>query len=313
MKFVDAVEEFLELRYSLGFKSGSEKYHLNVMCKLFGPKTEVARISEQQVNQFLKVSRTDTTYWHRKYAVLCVFNRFLAGRGYRRGLPVPMLIPKRLQTFTPYILGREDIQKLLDGLSGYRDSVVLPPFVMRTVLLLMFGTGLRLCEVAQLTVEDVDLAEGVLTIQQSQFNKSRLVPLGPSAHSLLIEYVKRRWCNDTVSHGRYLFFRSGLGGPFNPRYFRQNFETLRDYVGLRNTQTGQRPRVHDLRHSFAVNTLTSWYKNGADVQRLLPQLSTYLGHVNLSSTQVYLTMTAELLEQANSRFEKYVFSGAAYE
>ncbi len=183
---------------------------------------------------------------------------------------------------------------------------------MRTVLLLMFGTGLRLCEVARLTVEDVDLAEGVLTVQQSKFNKSRLVPLGRSVHSLLLDYGKRRWCNETASHSRSLFFRSGVGGIFNPRYFRQNFETLRDYVGLRK-QTGQRPRVHDLRHSFAVNTLTSWYKNGADVQRLLPQLSTYLGHVNLSSTQIYLTMTAELLEQANSRFEKYVFTGAGHE
>ena len=104
------------------------------------------------------------------------------------------------------------------------------------------------------------------------------------------------------------FFVLRRGTPVSVQIVQQNFRHLCEHAGVRRTDGARyQPRLHDLRHSFAVHRLTSWYQQGADVQTLLPHLSTYLGHVNLVATQVYLTMTPELLQEASRRFEYYAF------
>ena len=96
-----------------------------------------------------------------------------------------------------------------------------------------------------------------------------------------------------------------------PTIAERTFKRLRKMCGVRRPDTFSfQPRIHDLRHTFAVHRVTEWYRQGADVQKLLPALSTYLGHVSLESTQRYLTITPELLQQANNRFERYATGGA---
>lgn len=177
---------------------------------------------------------------------------------------------------------------------------------MRAMLLLLYGAGLRRSEVLNLSVADVDLRNGLLTIRDSKFFKSRLVPIGLHLKEVLSEYT--RWRTTThpsavaVSH----FFVNRLGTAIRRWTLEDAFERLRQHAGVRRSDGGRyQPRLHDLRHTFAVHRLTAWYRQGADVQRLVYHLSVYLGHSSLRNTQVYLTMTPELLQQAGTFFERY--------
>ena len=155
------------------------------------------------------------------------------------------------------------------------------------------------------------MTEAVLTIRATKFYKSRLVPVGPQlaagAGGLRGPAPTRRACARSRTPS---FWRTGTerGSPAAP--FRRRSTALRRIAGVHRTAGGRGvPRLHDLRHSFAVHSLTAWYRQGADVQRLLPVLSTYLGHADLEGTKVYLSMTPELLQQASLRFARYAGGG----
>jgi site-specific recombinase XerD len=172
-------------------------------------------------------------------------------------------------------------------------------------LLLLYGAGLRRGEVLGLSAADVNLPNSLITIRDSKFFKSRLVPLGKHLTEVLNDYV--RWRTAThPSAGTASFFVGRHGKAIHPRTLDRAFQRLREHIGLRRTDgTRHQPRLHDLRHAFAVHRLTEWYRQGADVQRLVYDLSAYLGHVRLAHTQVYLTMTPELLQLASTSFEQY--------
>jgi site-specific recombinase XerD len=170
------------------------------------------------------------------------------------------------------------------------------------MLLVLYGTGLRVSELVGLDRTDVNLTECLMKVRQSKFGKTRLVPFGPQLHKILAEYDKRR----PASGDGTPFFTTRLCGRVKAKTLERNYRILCDRTGVRRTDGARlQPRIHDLRHTFAVHRLTSWYRQGADVQRLLPLLSVYLGHVHIRSTQVYLSMTPELLEEAGNRFEQY--------
>ena len=174
--------------------------------------------------------------------------------------------------------------------------------------MLLYGAGLRVSEAVALTLGDVDLPSSVITIRDTKFNKTRIVPFSSELHQVLTQYLKRR---NEAGHAQSMsapFFVMRRGGRVSVQLVQQTFKRLREYVGINRTDGARyQPRLHDLRHAFAVHRLTSWYKEGADVQKLLPRLATYLGHVKIAATQVYLTMTPELLHEASVRFEQYVF------
>jgi site-specific recombinase XerD len=177
----------------------------------------------------------------------------------------------------------------------------------RVLLLLLYGTGMRIGEALRLHIGDVDLDDGVITIRGTKFYKSRLVPLGSDVHAQLRSYVAMPGRLDRNDHP---LFQSRLRRAVQRQTVENSFQRLRSLAGIqREGPSVYQPRIHDLRHTFAVHRLTEWYRNGADVQAILPALSTYLGHVELHSTQRYLTMTPELLGEANRRFERYVCGG----
>jgi len=174
------------------------------------------------------------------------------------------------------------------------------------MVLLMYGAGLRRGEVLRLTAADVDLQQAVLTIRQTKFFKSRLVPIGPDLTKELHDYVRWRATAHPSASTTSTFFLSKPGEAINCGALARAFKRLRESAGVRRTDGGRyQPRLHDLRHTFAVHRLTAWYRQGADVQRLVYALSVYLGHACLAHTQVYLTMTPELLQQASTFFERY--------
>ena len=175
---------------------------------------------------------------------------------------------------------------------------------MRCLVLLMYGAALRTSEALSLTIGDVDLHCGVLTVRDSKFFKTRLVPIGPKTLQMLAEYGSRR---ESCSGGPDAPFFVGLNAkPVAIYVFERAFQQIRLRAGLRRAGGPRyQPRLHDLRHTSAVHRLTTWYREGKDVQKLLPQLSVYMGHTLLEATQRYLTMTPELLHEASLRFERY--------
>ena len=179
---------------------------------------------------------------------------------------------------------------------------------MRALILLMYGAALRTSEALSLRIRDVDLSGAVLAVRDSKFFKSRFVPIGPHAVRVLAEYASR---HDSLSRKPDDPFFIGRNSKQIPIHmFERAFQKIRMHAGL-HREGGPRcqPRLHDLRHTSAVHRLTSWYREGKDVQRLLPQLSVYMGHTYLAATQVYLSMTPNLLHQASVRFEHYALGG----
>jgi integrase len=167
---------------------------------------------------------------------------------------------------------------------------------------------MRIGEVLRLRVSDVALDDSLITVWESKFFKSRLVPVGKDLCQVLLNYAQR---TQPANQNNAPFFFSHNSKKIASTTMSTTFQRLRKLAGVqrRDAAASEEPRLHDLRHTFSVNRVTEWYRQGADVQNLIFSLSTYLGHVRLRSTQHYLSMTPELLEQANRRFEVYARGG----
>jgi integrase/recombinase XerD len=222
---------------------------------------------------------------------------------------LPTSMPDRPPHFVPYIYSREDIRRLLAVPdSHYSKACPLRPDTMRTLILLLFGSGLRLQEACRLTHEDADLKNGALTIRETKFGKSRLVPIGKDLAAILRLHRKRH--RPGVGYQRPpTLLATKIGMIIRNDHADHQFQWLRKEAGiLRFDSARYQPRLHDFRHTFAVTRLLTWYREGKDVQRMLPLLSTYLGHYCVDETSVYLRMTRDLLQEANRCFERYAFT-----
>jgi integrase/recombinase XerD len=203
-----------------------------------------------------------------------------------------------------------ELQRLLEATSlCEHPGCKVRAYTYRALLLLLYGAGLRISEALALTLNDVSLSTALIQIRETKFYKTRLVPIGPDLVNVLTRYASQRK-NDHSAQPDQPFFVSRTGSAIPPWAPDLIFNRLRRRAKVERHDGGRfQPRLHDIRHSFAVHRLTSWYRHGADVQRLLPQLATYLGHVNVAATQRYLTMTLELLREASQRFEHYAWEG----
>jgi integrase/recombinase XerD len=303
MNLQSLIEQYISYQRSLGSTFISDAAVLRAFGRTRGPRATVASVHVRHVEAFLGKARPVTRTWFTKLSCLRCFFRYAVSRGYATTIPVPTGTPKRPPTFVPYIYTREDFRRILEAVESCPlGSPLMEPATTRTMILMYYGTGLRLREATNLTRADVDLSEAVLTIRNAKFGKTRLVPVGPQLSRILVQYDRTR---PNRRPARAPFFTTATGGPVHPLMFQLKFRLLCDHAGIRRTDTRQQPRIHDLRHTFAVHRLISWYQQGSDVQRLLHHLSVYLGHVHLRHTQVYLSMTPELLREASHRFERY--------
>lgn len=308
MNLEAAVDIYVAHRRAMGQKCEGPAVALRSYCRRYGNKP-LRGITPSDVKQFLDVPQTGPAAWRRKYGVLRDFFAYWRCRGKLDAVPMPPVAPRHTQTFVPYIYSRQELRLLLDAVPHCQRhrACRLPPATLRTMLLFLYGTGMRIGEAIRLRLADVDVDNAVVTIRGTKFYKSRLVPLGRDIVRLLREYLATpgRW----NQHYQPLF-QSRRHEAVSHRLIEYAFQHLRSLAGVgRREARSRQSRLHDLRHTFAVHRLTEWYKAGADVQRLLPALSTYLGHVNLHSTQCYLTVTPELLTEANQRFQEYVYGG----
>jgi site-specific recombinase XerD len=249
-----------------------------------------------------------TRFWHRKYEVLSGFYRFAISRGYCAVSPLPRLVPKRPPAFVPYIYSHDELRRLLEATSLCEHPCCkVRAHTFRALILLLYGAGLRISEALALTLNDLDLSTALIQIRETKFYKTRLVPIGPDLVRTLTRYASQRKKDHSAQSDRP-FFVSRMGNAIPPWTPDLIFGRVRRRAKVERHDGGRfQPRLHDLRHSFAVHRLISWYRQGANVQRLLPQLATYLGHVDVAATQRYLTMTPELLREACQRFERYAW------
>ncbi|MER9845732.1 tyrosine-type recombinase/integrase [Mesorhizobium australicum] len=197
----------------------------------------------------------------------------------------------------PYIYTDAEITALLAAALALPPANALRRWTYHCLFGLIAVAGLRHSEALDLRQDDVDLDQGVLTIRETKFGKSRLVPLHATTVAVLSDYAARRDAHLVAPRSPY-FFVAEQGGRLLHQYVHRVFWQLSRQIGLR--QRGQRngPRVHDLRHRFAVQALTNWYRAGEDVERELPVLSTFLGHANVRDTYWYLSAAPELMTHA---------------
>jgi integrase/recombinase XerD len=307
MNVDDLVTHYVAFRRTLGERCNTTENVLRSFSRAVGPRTPVARIRCEVVAEFLAGTGPITRTWHFKYGALKGLFQFAVSRGHMDKALLPAERPKCPFSFVPYIYSHEELRRLLEAIpSVQRFPCLIEPPTLRAILLLLYGAGLRRGEALALAAADVDLANSLLTIRDTKFFKSRLVPISPQLTKVLSDYA--RWRADThpLGEAEGHFFVSRRGTAIHRWTVQDAFERLRDHAGVRRTDGGRfQPRLHDLRHTFAVHRLTDWYRQGADVQRLVYHLSVYLGHARLAHTQVYLTMTPELLRQAGMYFERY--------
>jgi integrase/recombinase XerD len=301
------IERYLALRQSLGAQCRDIALILRAFGRAIGPRVNMAAVRPQQVSKFLAGTGPVTRTWHKKYSVLLGFYRFAISRGYLTTSPLPVVLAQKPAAFVAYIYTVDELRRLLHAADSFQHRrCCLEPITLRTVVLLLYGAGLRVGEAIRLDRRDVDFDNAVLTVRRTKFHKSRLVPFGLQLGHALVQYASRPSARDSSSGSEDPFFTTRQGCHIKSNTLYYGFRRICELAGIRRSDNAKyRPRLHDLRHSFAVNRLTSWYRQGADVQRLLPQLSVYLGHAKLSGTQVYLSMTPELLQEANIRFARY--------
>jgi integrase/recombinase XerD len=302
MNLKKLIQQYLCYQQSLGWRPLPHGGCIGAFGRFLGASVDIEDVELRQVEAFLMGKGSITATWHTKFSTLRSFYRYAISRGYVNAAPLPAVTPQRPRNFTPYIYSHDELRRLLQAIGTVRcPRCSVEPNTMRTVLLLLYGAGLRLQEAINLDSSHIDWGESVMTIYNSKFLKSRIVPFGPQLGAALADYAATR----TPPVGGQFFTRRS-GHRINDELIQNYFSILRRHVGIIRSDVRRfQPRLHDLRHTFAVHRLTSWYQQGADVQRLLPKLSTYLGHVHIQATQVYLTMTPELLQEAGKRFEHY--------
>jgi len=311
MKLRDLITDYVAFRQSMGHKFTSSNDRLQAFCRAVGSDIDARDVAAERVLSFL--GRPTTCYWHDKYSALNVFYRYAISRGHVSSSPLPTIVPKVPRGFVPYIYSVSEVRRLLDATASYRKThLLLEPYTFRAIILILYGAGLRISEALSLRMGDVDFSEGVLLIRETKFYKSRLLPIGSHLKEALRGYATARRESGHSELPESPFFVGRKGSHVTIHTAQQSFRQLRKHAGIhRSGGARHQPRLHDLRHAFAGNRVVSWYKAGSDVQRLLPKLSTYLGHVSLSSTQRYLTMTPALLQEACRRFEQYAMGGGA--
>lgn len=307
MKLQELITQYAAFRKSMGEDFQSAESLLNTFCRRTGVEIDVDEIRVEQVEVFLAGTGPVNRYWRRKYDTLRGLYRYATSRGFVDHVPLPGTVPKMPERFVPYIYSADELQRLINPTApeqiGFRK---LQPHTLRAVLLLLYGAGLRIGEAVALTVQDVDLDAAVITIRNTKFHKTRWVPVGLKLNQAIAEYAAQRKEAGHSQSPDAPFFVLRRGAPLSVQIVEQAFTRLRKYAGVGRADGARyQPRLHDMRHCFAVRRLTSWYEQGADVQKLLPHLATYLGHVSIAATQVYLTMTPELLHAASVRFERY--------
>jgi integrase/recombinase XerD len=246
-----------------------------------------------------RVHECASTHRSRNYVVRQLAE-FMGRRGYPAWTPDPKMTNIPRYDFVPHIFSIEQVGKLFAAADALdHGGWSLRHLIMPEIFRVLYGCGLRAGEALHLTVDDVDLNEGLLTIRQGKFRKDRLVPLAPSLQDRLRRYANRMGNRAPEA----IFFPGREGGRCGRSTLYGTFRSLLWKAGIAHGGPGRGPRLHDIRHTFAVHCLVRWYRRGDDLNARLPVLATYLGHQGLDGTQRYLRLTAEIFPELAARLQ----------
>jgi site-specific recombinase XerD len=306
MKLHQHVADYITFKQALGGRFKIDAQILKAFSKAMGD-VDITEVQLGAVQAFLAGKDAVTSYWHQKFGVLARFYRFLMIRNFVDSMPLPKTVPKRPEPMKPYIYSMDELRRLLAATDKLQSPwSPIRACTYRTLILTLYSTGLRIGEALSLTLADINFQESIITVRSGKFFKTRLVPMGPCLTDTLRGYVQQRRKLPCPQSEASAIFVTRSGNALTYDQARKVFPVLRNLAGIhREKEARYQPRVHDIRHTMAVHRLLSWYREGADVQRLLPHLSTYLGHLDIAATQRYLTMIPEIQNQASIRFERY--------
>ena len=304
---MDALNEYLDLRRRMGFLLVDHEESLKAFVRFLDARG--ARfITSELALEWARQPRDAAPARHaRRLGMARDFARYVVATDQRTEVPPQGLLPNLARRPKPYIYTQEQIAELVRVASGLHphEGLLIRGHTYSTLFGLIASTGMRAREVLNLECRDVDLASGVITVRESKFCKTRLLPVHRSTLERLREYALRRDERIRLTPSAR-FFVSDRRTRLQYVPVNYTFLLISRRIGLRRVGDLRGPRLHDLRHTFAVRVLTDWYRSGDDPVRCLPLLSTYLGHANVSNTYWYLSATPDLLDAANSRLERFM-------
>jgi len=305
----ESLGNYLSLRRALGFtllRSGKALFNFVEFAELNDAQYITVSLALEWAQK--PVSAKPAT-WAARLGYVRMFARYLSAFDPRTEIPPDDLLPHSPKRARPYLYSEREIEKLMAAAlnlpicGNWPRASLLKRQTYYCLIGLLSVTGMRISEAVNLKMQNVDLATGILTIEGAKHGKSRMVPLHTSTLTALSAYKSSR---DEYLQGRSAehFFINKTGASLDQGTVRRTFYELSRQTGLRGKRSSSGPRIHDLRHRFAIETLVNWYRSGEDVERKLPVLSTYLGHVHVSDTYWYLTAYPELMGHAVARLER---------
>lgn len=299
----DALREYLAMRRALGFKLANEGTRLLSFVS-FLEQAQAEYVSTELALTWAQLPKSvQPAQWGRRLGFVRGFAHYCSAIDPRTEVPPVGLLPSDYRRRTPYFFSNEDIQAMLRAALALPAKDGMANHTYHCLLGLISVAGLRISEAVNLMLDDVDLIGGILTIRSSKFGKSRMVPLHHTTVATLADYRDRQvkfLAGQEVPH----WFVNRRGKQVRCDAVDGMFRRLTDKLGLVAKRGQRRPRVHDLRHHFAMTTLLRWYNDGQDIERRLPVLSAYLGHVDVRDTYWYLSACPQLLSAAKGRLER---------
>ena len=302
MNLEQALNDYLRIRHGLGFRLQQQGSALGNFVAFLRAQGAPFITTELALRWATQPAKVDPAQWAWRLARVRRFAIWYSATEPRTEIPPAGLLPHRRRRKPPHIYSDEEIERLLRHTQQLSSRKKLRWHTFTTLFGLLAATGMRVNEVLSLDQPDVDFDQGILRVQQTKFGKSRYVPVHPSTVEALKTYAEAR--------GRLFptpptpaFFISERGSRITGQTARYTFAKLSQQLGLRAPAKyhGRGPRLQDLRHRFAVRTLIYWYRTGLDVERELPKLATYLGHVHVNESYWYLEAVPELLQLATDR------------
>ena len=305
------IDDYLDERQRLGFKLHSRSTLLAGFARYVadhkhrGPLTADLMIDWAKQDKW---QRGTPSTWAARLAFVRHFARYLEQFEPETEVPEELTFGPEPGRVAPHIFHDQEVIDLLAAARQLGPPGSIRPATYETLFGLMASAGLRVSEALHLRDADVDLKRGMLTIRQTKFAKSRLLPVHPTTVAALAKYRKARARHvATVADMPFLISSRGrrLGLPLGDRQAHRVFNALRDRLGWVNRGGHVAIRLHDLRHTFVVRRLMLWHVDGTDIDQMMLALSTYMGHAEIFYTYWYLTAVPELMALAGGKFERF--------
>jgi integrase len=296
------LDEYLELRHKLGFRLRLAGGLLRRFVRFAQEKKATFITTKLAVQWATQPADCQPSQWANRLGMVRRFAQYVSGTDPRTEIPPQELLPHHYHRKPPYLYSDGEVRRLIQMAGQLPSPEDLRAASHATLFGLLAVTGMRVGEAIGLDRNDVDLHQGILTVRQAKFGKSRLLPVHPTTRKQLRAYARRR----DRAHPRPstpAFFISERGTRLTDCTVRRWFLIVSRRIGLRAPTDRRGPRIHDLRHRFSYRTLLNWYRRGMDVEAHLPVLTTYLGHGHVADTYWYISASPELLRLATQRLE----------